>query len=120
MLFKTVLELFDAPNSQTINKALIEVRDSEYVRALTMAIMQEYDFDDIIDDNVDVITRVIGKYIQKFPFDSSMANSSIRALHNALKDRFPINFYNYKEFFWPDGFSSRQFFQDRVLGRILC
>ena len=98
MLFETVLELFDAPNSQTINKALIEIRDSEYIRALTIAIIQDYEFDDILDDNVDAIIKVIGQYIQKFPFDSSKEkNSNIRLLHNALKDRFSIKFYNYEE-----------------------
>ena len=59
-----------------------------------MAIIQDYGFGDILSDNVDVIIKVIGQYIQKFPFDSSKEkNSNIRALHNALKDRFAINFY---------------------------
>ena len=32
-------------------KALIEIRDSEYIRALTMQIIQKSEVDDILDDN---------------------------------------------------------------------
>jgi len=53
--------------------------------------------------NANGIINVIGKYVHKFPFDSSSEqNYNISTLHKLwenwhyfLKDRFAINFYNY-------------------------
>ena len=79
-----LIKLFNSPNEVT-NKTLIELRDTNYVRAITFAIVlgdENNFFDGIVND----ILNVVALYTQRFPFDSlTEQDAKIRGLHNSLE-----------------------------------
>lgn len=79
-----LIKLFNTQNEVT-NQTLIELRDSNYVRAITIAIVLG-DNNNFFDRMVDDILDVVALYTQRFPFDSlTEQDAKIRALHNSLR-----------------------------------
>ena len=79
-----ILKLFTDVVDATIHKALVEMRECHYIKAITMSIIME-DFRLHFHNLTEELFDVISNYLQRFPSDTTNSNASIRTLHNALK-----------------------------------
>ena len=89
-----ILSLFTDVGDATINKALVEMRECNYIKAITMSILLE-DFHQHFHNLTVELFDVIKNYLQRFPSDTINSNASIRTLHNALKIWFEMPIMKY-------------------------
>ena len=88
--FDILLKLFNSQTDQTVNKALIEMRDSNIIKAVGFGLIIGHDQCDRL---VNKIIDLVGHFVQRFPFDStSEQEANIRVLHKSLQGRLLVNF----------------------------
>ena len=88
VLFEIIIALFECNDRhQFITRALIDMRESNYMLAITFWIL--LGDDDLLLEFADDIMSAVRLFVERLPSDSvSKSDSRIRGLHNALEKQF--------------------------------